>query len=161
MNGSALYLCQRYYRRGSIDPVNDTFDIDPHVVTSRLTLNFLWCAKNILQVWELKEASLVIYSEQAFLCPRRKWLCHWYSGLLFHISQVLSFKRGLVSKAGISCYFQKHVSPYTLFVALWLSQGRHYYWAPAFLEELTFSLYMYRKIMFESIKLPNWKEKHF
>lgn len=33
VNGSALSLCQRYYRRGSIDPVNDTFDIDPHVNT--------------------------------------------------------------------------------------------------------------------------------
>ncbi|KAJ7992709.1 hypothetical protein DPEC_G00281490 [Dallia pectoralis] len=32
-NGSALSLCQRYYKRGSIDPVNDTFDIDPQVVT--------------------------------------------------------------------------------------------------------------------------------
>lgn len=72
VNGSALYLCQRYYRRGSIDPVNDTFDIDPHVVTGRLTLIFLWCSENILQVWEHKGASLVIYSKQAFLCPRRK-----------------------------------------------------------------------------------------
>ncbi|KAK7175479.1 hypothetical protein R3I93_002404 [Phoxinus phoxinus] len=33
LNDSALYLCQRYYRKGTIDPVNDTFDIDPHVVT--------------------------------------------------------------------------------------------------------------------------------
>uniref|UniRef100_A0A1A8S1G9 Mucolipin 1 n=3 Tax=Nothobranchius TaxID=28779 RepID=A0A1A8S1G9_9TELE len=33
VNGSALSLCQRFYKRGSIDPVNDTFDIDPHVVT--------------------------------------------------------------------------------------------------------------------------------
>ncbi|XP_037111434.1 mucolipin-1b isoform X1 [Syngnathus acus] len=32
-NGSALSLCQRYYRRGAIVPVNDTFDIDPHVIT--------------------------------------------------------------------------------------------------------------------------------
>ncbi|XP_060721398.1 mucolipin-1b [Tachysurus vachellii] len=31
MNGSALSLCQRYYKKGSIDPVNDTFNIDPHV----------------------------------------------------------------------------------------------------------------------------------
>ncbi|KAL4657962.1 mucolipin-1-like isoform X1 [Arapaima gigas] len=32
-NGSALSLCQQYYREGSIDPANDTFDIDPHVIT--------------------------------------------------------------------------------------------------------------------------------
>uniref|UniRef100_A0A4W6EDM3 Mucolipin TRP cation channel 1 n=1 Tax=Lates calcarifer TaxID=8187 RepID=A0A4W6EDM3_LATCA len=36
VNGSALSLCQRYYRRGTIDPVNDTFDIDPCVVTGRM-----------------------------------------------------------------------------------------------------------------------------
>ncbi|XP_069381023.1 mucolipin-1b [Paralichthys olivaceus] len=35
-NGSALSLCQRYFRKGTIDPVNDTFDIDPHVVTDCL-----------------------------------------------------------------------------------------------------------------------------
>ncbi|KAM7386301.1 hypothetical protein PAMA_009099 [Pampus argenteus] len=39
VNGSALSLCQRYYRRGTIDPVNDTFDIDPHVVTDCIGLN--------------------------------------------------------------------------------------------------------------------------
>ncbi|KAL7378733.1 hypothetical protein ABVT39_017682 [Epinephelus coioides] len=38
-NGSALSLCQRYYRRGTIDPVNDTFDIDPTVVTECIGLN--------------------------------------------------------------------------------------------------------------------------
>ncbi|NXG73129.1 MCLN1 protein, partial [Baryphthengus martii] len=33
-NGSsALMLCQRYYRKGRIDPANDTFNIDPEVVT--------------------------------------------------------------------------------------------------------------------------------
>ncbi|NXC28797.1 MCLN1 protein, partial [Campylorhamphus procurvoides] len=32
-NGSALLLCQRYFRRGRIDPANDTFNIDPHIVT--------------------------------------------------------------------------------------------------------------------------------
>lgn len=35
VNGSALSLCQRFYRKGIIDPVNDTFDIDPRVVTGR------------------------------------------------------------------------------------------------------------------------------
>uniref|UniRef100_A0A3Q3W2C9 Uncharacterized protein n=1 Tax=Mola mola TaxID=94237 RepID=A0A3Q3W2C9_MOLML len=39
VNGSALSLCQRYYRRGTIEPVNDTFDIDPHVVTDCIGLN--------------------------------------------------------------------------------------------------------------------------
>ncbi|KAK2833897.1 hypothetical protein Q5P01_017786 [Channa striata] len=39
VNGSALSLCQRSYRRGTIDPVNDTFDIDPHVVTECIGLN--------------------------------------------------------------------------------------------------------------------------
>ncbi|XP_024289185.1 mucolipin-1-like isoform X1 [Oncorhynchus tshawytscha] len=33
VNGSALSLCQRYYKRGIIDPINDTFDIDPEVIT--------------------------------------------------------------------------------------------------------------------------------
>ncbi|XP_010783669.1 mucolipin-1-like, partial [Notothenia coriiceps] len=32
-NGSALSLCQRFYRKGTIDPSNDTFNIDPHVDT--------------------------------------------------------------------------------------------------------------------------------
>lgn len=38
-NDSALSLCQRFYKRGSIDPVNDTFDIDPHVVTNCIGVN--------------------------------------------------------------------------------------------------------------------------
>uniref|UniRef100_A0AAQ6ABP3 Polycystin cation channel PKD1/PKD2 domain-containing protein n=1 Tax=Amphiprion ocellaris TaxID=80972 RepID=A0AAQ6ABP3_AMPOC len=38
-NGSALSLCQRFYRKGTIDPVNDTFDIDPHVLTTCIGLN--------------------------------------------------------------------------------------------------------------------------
>ncbi|TMS14659.1 Mucolipin-1 [Larimichthys crocea] len=39
VNGSALSLCQRFYRKGSIDPVNDTFDIDPLVETECLGLD--------------------------------------------------------------------------------------------------------------------------
>ncbi|XP_027766525.1 mucolipin-1-like, partial [Empidonax traillii] len=35
-NGSALLLCQRYFRKGRIDPANDTFNIDPHIVTDCL-----------------------------------------------------------------------------------------------------------------------------
>ncbi|XP_062865929.1 mucolipin-1a [Trichomycterus rosablanca] len=32
-NNSALSLCQQYYKKGRIDPGNDTFNIDPHVIT--------------------------------------------------------------------------------------------------------------------------------
>ncbi|KAJ8251667.1 hypothetical protein GJAV_G00223820 [Gymnothorax javanicus] len=39
VNGSALSLCQRYFRKGDIDPANDTFDIDPHVVTDCIGVN--------------------------------------------------------------------------------------------------------------------------
>ncbi|KAM3597522.1 uncharacterized protein V6R79_005683 [Siganus canaliculatus] len=39
VNDSALLLCQRFYRRGAIDPVNDTFDIDPRVLTECIGLN--------------------------------------------------------------------------------------------------------------------------
>uniref|UniRef100_A0A3Q3EFW1 Mucolipin extracytosolic domain-containing protein n=1 Tax=Labrus bergylta TaxID=56723 RepID=A0A3Q3EFW1_9LABR len=38
-NNSALSLCQRYFRKGTIDPVNDTFDIDPHVMTECFGIN--------------------------------------------------------------------------------------------------------------------------
>ncbi|ETE70738.1 Mucolipin-1 [Ophiophagus hannah] len=33
-NQSALMLCQQYYRKGRIDPANDTFNIDPKVITA-------------------------------------------------------------------------------------------------------------------------------
>lgn len=33
VNGSALSLCQQYYKKGRIDPANDTFSIDPHIIT--------------------------------------------------------------------------------------------------------------------------------
>uniref|UniRef100_A0A3B5PVU9 Mucolipin TRP cation channel 1 n=1 Tax=Xiphophorus maculatus TaxID=8083 RepID=A0A3B5PVU9_XIPMA len=39
VDGSALSLCQRYFKTGAIDPVNDTFDIDPHVVTDCVGLD--------------------------------------------------------------------------------------------------------------------------
>ncbi|XP_054663967.1 mucolipin-1 [Grus americana] len=35
-NWSALMLCQQYYRKGRIDPANDTFNIDPKIVTDCL-----------------------------------------------------------------------------------------------------------------------------
>nr|XP_057904511.1 mucolipin-1a [Doryrhamphus excisus] len=39
VNGSALSLCQQYYKRGRIDPANDTFSIDPHVITDCVGVN--------------------------------------------------------------------------------------------------------------------------
>ncbi|XP_045074650.1 mucolipin-1-like [Coregonus clupeaformis] len=39
VNGSALSLCQQYYKKGSIDPANDTFNIDPHVITECVGVN--------------------------------------------------------------------------------------------------------------------------
>lgn len=39
VNGSALSLCQQYYKKGRIDPANDTFSIDPHVVTDCIGVN--------------------------------------------------------------------------------------------------------------------------
>uniref|UniRef100_A0A8C5B7Q8 Mucolipin TRP cation channel 1a n=1 Tax=Gadus morhua TaxID=8049 RepID=A0A8C5B7Q8_GADMO len=39
VNDSALSLCQQYYKRGSIDPANDTFTIDPHVITDCVGVN--------------------------------------------------------------------------------------------------------------------------
>ncbi|CAL9693586.1 unnamed protein product [Knipowitschia caucasica] len=42
-NDSALSLCQRLYKRGFIDPVNDTFDIDPYVVTNCTGVNPHMC----------------------------------------------------------------------------------------------------------------------
>ncbi|XP_039626368.1 mucolipin-1a [Polypterus senegalus] len=38
-NESTLILCQQYYKKGSIDPGNDTFDIDPHVKTECIGVN--------------------------------------------------------------------------------------------------------------------------
>lgn len=39
VNGSALSLCQQYYKRGHIDPANDTFNIDPHIITDCVGVN--------------------------------------------------------------------------------------------------------------------------
>ncbi|CAL8315836.1 unnamed protein product [Arctogadus glacialis] len=39
VNGSALSLCQRFFLRGSIEPANDTFDIDPRVATECIGLD--------------------------------------------------------------------------------------------------------------------------
>uniref|UniRef100_A0A3Q3WR76 Uncharacterized protein n=1 Tax=Mola mola TaxID=94237 RepID=A0A3Q3WR76_MOLML len=40
VNGSALSLCQQYYKKGSIDPANDTFSIDPYIITALLTNSY-------------------------------------------------------------------------------------------------------------------------
>ncbi|XP_078538279.1 mucolipin-1 isoform X1 [Lissotriton helveticus] len=37
-NQSALLLCQQYYRKGSIDPANDTFSIDPIIISECIGL---------------------------------------------------------------------------------------------------------------------------
>lgn len=42
VNGSALSLCQQYYKKGSIDPANDTFSIDPRVITGTSTTLDYW-----------------------------------------------------------------------------------------------------------------------
>lgn len=36
-NGSALSLCQQYYKKGRIDPANDTFTIDPRIMIGTWT----------------------------------------------------------------------------------------------------------------------------
>ncbi|XP_028260477.1 mucolipin-1a [Parambassis ranga] len=39
VNGSALSLCQQYYKKGRIDPANDTFSIDPHIIADCIGVN--------------------------------------------------------------------------------------------------------------------------
>ncbi|XP_072531253.1 mucolipin-1b [Salminus brasiliensis] len=39
VNDSALSLCQRYYKKGRIDPVNDTFNIDPRIIIDCIGVN--------------------------------------------------------------------------------------------------------------------------
>uniref|UniRef100_A0A671NRW1 Mucolipin-1-like n=1 Tax=Sinocyclocheilus anshuiensis TaxID=1608454 RepID=A0A671NRW1_9TELE len=71
VNGSALSLCQQYYKKGRIDPANDTFNIDPHVVTAGLgrdyrnfTLKFHKLINVTIQ-FQLKAINLqtIIYNE--------------------------------------------------------------------------------------------------
>uniref|UniRef100_A0A8C9SWU5 Mucolipin TRP cation channel 1 n=1 Tax=Scleropages formosus TaxID=113540 RepID=A0A8C9SWU5_SCLFO len=54
VNGSALSLCQQYYREATIDPANDTFDIDPHVITVSLFHPFSFWA-----FWPLLDFRLI------------------------------------------------------------------------------------------------------
>lgn len=42
VNGSALSLCQQYYKKGRIDPANDTFNIDPQIMTDCIGVNPLF-----------------------------------------------------------------------------------------------------------------------
>ncbi|XP_037591913.1 mucolipin-1-like, partial [Cebus imitator] len=76
-NGSGLALCQRYYHRGHVDPANDTFDIDPMVVTGEwaqrgfavwspsfgIKINSCgwatWLMPVIPALWEAKEGGLL------------------------------------------------------------------------------------------------------
>ncbi|XP_017283181.1 mucolipin-1a [Kryptolebias marmoratus] len=39
VNDSALSLCQHYYKKGQIDPANDTFNIDPDIVADCIGVN--------------------------------------------------------------------------------------------------------------------------
>ncbi|GAA6230367.1 mucolipin-1-like [Lates japonicus] len=48
VNGSALSLCQQYYKKGRIDPANDTFSIDPHIITECVGVNPLSVPPNSL-----------------------------------------------------------------------------------------------------------------
>ncbi|XP_069553281.1 mucolipin-1a [Brachyistius frenatus] len=48
VNGSALSLCQQYYKKGSIDPANDTFSIDPRVITDCVGVNPLSAPPSLL-----------------------------------------------------------------------------------------------------------------
>lgn len=41
VNGSALSLCQQYYKKGRIDPANDTFNINPFIIRGTLKVNQL------------------------------------------------------------------------------------------------------------------------
>uniref|UniRef100_A0A8C1FV07 Mucolipin TRP cation channel 1a n=2 Tax=Cyprinus carpio TaxID=7962 RepID=A0A8C1FV07_CYPCA len=66
VNGSALSLCQQYYKKGRIDPANDTFNIDPHVVTGdRVPASFSSQFVPVLILFQLKAINLqtIIHNE--------------------------------------------------------------------------------------------------
>lgn len=66
-NGSALSLCQRYYKRGMIDPVNDTFDIDPYILTGRMTIfNFFFS----VVLGKIDRQPCYLLSDRIFLGPK-------------------------------------------------------------------------------------------
>uniref|UniRef100_A0A8C1Y134 Mucolipin 1b n=1 Tax=Cyprinus carpio TaxID=7962 RepID=A0A8C1Y134_CYPCA len=60
LNDSALYLCQRYYRKGTINPVNDTFDIDPHVVIGGQEIHFCISHKSITLILKAIESKFTL-----------------------------------------------------------------------------------------------------
>uniref|UniRef100_A0A3B4GK72 Mucolipin-1-like n=1 Tax=Pundamilia nyererei TaxID=303518 RepID=A0A3B4GK72_9CICH len=60
-NGSALFLCQQYYKKGHIDPANDTFSIDPRVIKGRAVSHLkssIFCIFHFL----ITQQSTVVYS---------------------------------------------------------------------------------------------------
>lgn len=62
VHGQALSLCQRYYRNGTIDPLNDTFDIDPSIVSGRgpsLFPSGVQLLSASLGVFDIKQAALL------------------------------------------------------------------------------------------------------
>ncbi|MEQ2195452.1 hypothetical protein XENOCAPTIV_013087, partial [Xenoophorus captivus] len=77
VNGSALSLCQQYYKKGQIDPANDTFNIDPHIVTAesytRVTfdvavslvclLSLLLCGRSLLRGIMLQQVREFCYNQ--------------------------------------------------------------------------------------------------
>ncbi|KAM9769268.1 mucolipin-1a isoform 2-T2 [Menidia menidia] len=48
VNGSALSLCQQYFKKGRIDPANDTFSIDPRIITNCVGINPLSVPSTLL-----------------------------------------------------------------------------------------------------------------
>lgn len=103
-NGSALSLCQRYYRRGTIDPVNDTFDIDPHVINGRATscpprVFSPCCSENSsLGNLTLKPAALLFIHFTFCFGPSRERVCQWVIVLLLHICQEVPRNCALLTK---------------------------------------------------------------
>uniref|UniRef100_A0A8C9VZY8 Mucolipin TRP cation channel 1 n=1 Tax=Scleropages formosus TaxID=113540 RepID=A0A8C9VZY8_SCLFO len=59
VNGSALSLCQQYYREATIDPANDTFDIDPHVITDCIGVDPLFHPFSFWAFWPLLDFRLI------------------------------------------------------------------------------------------------------
>ncbi|XP_010383383.1 mucolipin-1 isoform X4 [Rhinopithecus roxellana] len=115
-NGSGLAICQRYYHRGHVDPANDTFDIDPMVVTGdnsfRLlfdvvviltcSLSFLLCARSLLRGFLLQNEFVGFMWRQRgrviSLWERLEFVNGWY--ILLVTSDVLTIS-GTIMKIGI------------------------------------------------------------
>lgn len=52
VNGSALSLCQQYYKKGRIDPANDTFNINPFIIRGTSKVNRLSLEFAVRLSWE-------------------------------------------------------------------------------------------------------------